>query len=219
MNPLPTKTELEQFFALQETDVIYDRYQLGDEYSKDALAAMEKVVLDREGYQLKKDTQNSNRLIAFFLILGGMTLAKFIVNISFEIFGIFSFLLALAFYFIMNFEDMRLSSYEKKIKKLREKKGMSEIVVSVADQDIEKLRNLVKHGHNIHKITEKGWTALMYAVRLNAIDIAEYLLQCGADLEYVSKDGISAEHLAKKNNLNDMLNLLYKYKKPMPQST
>jgi hypothetical protein len=197
-----------------EITEIYDLYQLGDEFTPEALKIMEKVALEKDGYTLKKETQGLNKYLAVPFVLLMILISEFIQQI-FKSLGLFITLTVYAigfgiYYFSKWIEISDLSEYERKVKKLRESEGMAEIIIAIADKDINKFNELFEMGRNIHKKTKNEWTALMYAVINDELEIAKILLANGSDANEKTKSGVSAKTLAAKNNLEEMKLLLEK---------
>jgi len=191
-----------------EITEIYDLYQLDDEFTPEALEIMEKVALEKDGYTLKKEKQGFNKYLAVPFVILMIFISEFMQQISKSL-GLFITLTVYAigfgiYYFSKWIENSDLSEYERKVKKLRESKGMTEIIIAITDKDFDKFNELIEMGRNIHKKTKDEWTALMYAVINNELGIVKILLANGSDANEKTKSGISAKTLAAKLNSEEM---------------
>lgn len=207
--------KFEEYLNSLEINEIYDLYQLDDEFTQEALEIMEKVALEKDGYTLKKEKQGLNKYLAVPFVILMIFISESMLQISKSL-GLFITLIVYAIGFVIYcfykwIENKDLSEYERKIKKLREKKGMSEIIVAISDKDLNKFSELLEMGRNIHKKTKGGWTSLMYAVRNNEIEIAKILLANGSDANEKTENGITAKVLANQHRLEGMTILLEKY--------
>lgn len=214
--------KFEEYLKSLEINEIYDMYQLGDEFTNEALEIMEKVALEKDGYKLRKEYENNStqKIInsapfKIFLVI----LLIFFTKLMEQIFKSMGLLFALILYsvgfggyhLLKWIEDRDLSEYERKVKKLREKKGMTEIIIAIADKDFKKFSELLEMGRNIHKKTKGGWTTLMYAVRNDELEITKILLANGIDINEKTENGITAKVLAHQHRLEEMKILLEKY--------
>ena len=78
------------------------------------------------------------------------------------------------------------------------KVGLNTLMVSAADGDLGRVKELMMSGSDVNSRSESGYTALMYAVRNDHIDIVQFLLSSGADAGAASAKGTTAIAIAKK---------------------
>jgi hypothetical protein len=206
--------KFEEYLKNLEINEIYDLYQLDDEFTQEALEIMERIALEKDGFKLKKENKMPKEYLVVILIIAIPIISKILTSIFVSLgqYGMALYSLGFAvIYFFHWLEHKDLNEYERKIKKLREKKGMSEIIVAITDKDFNKFNELLKLGRNIHKKTKDGWTSLMYAVQNNEIEIVKILIANGADANEKTKKNISAKTLAHENKFEEMRLLIEKY--------
>lgn len=88
-----------------------------------------------------------------------------------------------------------------------------DLLFAIKDDDLEMVEQCVNE-NTINAVTPTGRTPLMIAVARSgdeAIDIAKYLIDNGADVSYVSKDGKSALVIACESGCYEMVQLLVEY--------
>lgn len=76
----------------------------------------------------------------------------------------------------------------------RDKKGSplitQDMKTSVCSGNLKEVQNLLHRGVKVDTILSGGWTALMYSVYSGQIEVASYLLQQGADVDFCSAEGM-----------------------------
>jgi ankyrin repeat protein len=65
----------------------------------------------------------------------------------------------------------------------------------------------------IDAVDEEGKTALMFAVETGQIHLVKYLLDAGANVDVIDKNGLTALRMAKANYSEDIVELLRQHKK------
>lgn len=88
-----------------------------------------------------------------------------------------------------------------------------DLFFAIKDGDLEMVKQCV-NDNTINAVTPTGWTPLMIAATKSgntAIEIAEYLIDNGADVSYVSKDDKSALVVASESGRYEMVRLLVEY--------
>jgi len=88
-----------------------------------------------------------------------------------------------------------------------------DLLFAIQDGDLEMVKQCV-NDNTINAVTPTGWTPLMIAAAKSgntAIEIAEYLIDNGADVSYVSRDGKSALVVASESGHYEMVKLLVEY--------
>ena len=88
-----------------------------------------------------------------------------------------------------------------------------DLFFAIQDGDLEMVKQCV-NDNTINAVTPTGWTPLMIAAAKSgntAVEIAEYLIDNGADVSYVSKDGKSALVVASESGRYAMVKLLVEY--------
>jgi len=81
--------------------------------------------------------------------------------------------------------------------------------IAVKNNDIEKVRKLLDEGVSAEPKSKKGWTPLTIAVVRNKPEIADLLLERGADINTKNKSQ-TLLHLVARYGKNDMLEYLLK---------
>ena len=84
----------------------------------------------------------------------------------------------------------------------------AEMCRAARDGDVERIKRLVKAGHDVNQ--RDGWerTPLMCAASKGHTDCVEYLIQIGAQLELEDKDGHTALKLASQQGHDSTVKLL-----------
>lgn len=76
---------------------------------------------------------------------------------------------------------------------------------------LNKTTFLLENGADINSQDSLGDTALMYAIKFGSIENAKFLIKKGADIHIVNNYFETALDLAKKNELNEIIQILEKY--------
>ena len=90
----------------------------------------------------------------------------------------------------------------------------SNVINAARNDEWERLSKVVTQGVDVNQINTNywpdtyGWTALMFAANEGKLDIVKLLIDAGADIDYVSPMGATANSLAKANNHNDIIAVL-----------
>ena len=84
------------------------------------------------------------------------------------------------------------------------------LILFVEQNNINKVTELINANVNINLniINDKGYTALMIAIRKNFIDIVKLLINAGADLDIQDNEGDTALMMSARSNLIDIVKLL-----------
>lgn len=85
---------------------------------------------------------------------------------------------------------------------------VSEIHKFAKEKNIKVLLDIIQPDANIDISDIFGWTALMYAARENATDIAKLLINSGADINNRNKNSKTALDIARANKSEDVMKLL-----------
>lgn len=78
-------------------------------------------------------------------------------------------------------------------------KGVTELMITAAVGDIERVKDLINYGADVNAVTNNGLTALMYAAASGQSDSYRLLLQNHADPAAKSKNGMTAIEIGLKN--------------------
>ena len=93
---------------------------------------------------------------------------------------------------------IRATASTKEQRNEKAKVGLNTLMVSAADGDLGRVKELIMSGSDVNSRSESGNTALMYAVRNDHIDIVQFLLSSGADAGAASAKGTTAIAIAKE---------------------
>ena len=105
-------------------------------------------------------------------------------------------------------EDVRLRMVEQQ-RILTDSGYMSGIVSAAADNDILEVRQLLRSGIDVNTSTTDGeWTPLREAAYAGNTEMAELLIDSGADVNWVSAGGVTALAEAAESGNVDMVRLL-----------
>ncbi len=79
---------------------------------------------------------------------------------------------------------------------------------------IDAVKLLIEKGMDVNYAIEaenaKGFTALMFAVRWGKIDVIEYLISVGADVNVKDSEGVTPLSIAEEEKFTEIINLLIK---------
>ncbi len=81
------------------------------------------------------------------------------------------------------------------------------LVVAISKGDVETVKQFIENGTKVNKKLN-GLTPLMYAARYNKVEIIEYLLQKGADLDLTDSQGFTALKYAELSNAREAIAVL-----------
>jgi len=96
-------------------------------------------------------------------------------------------------------------------KRINATRNSLDIISAVKENDLNKVKQFYRDGYSLDTKDSNYYTALMLAIHLNYLPIADFLITHGADLD-IHIDGISALYLACKNERNyDILLKLIQY--------
>ena len=73
---------------------------------------------------------------------------------------------------------------------------MNDLICTVKEDNIRKVKKLIDEGVDINSVDESGYSSLMYAVKNKNEEIVKLLLKNGAKLDIIANDGMGAVTLA-----------------------
>lgn len=73
---------------------------------------------------------------------------------------------------------------------------INELCHAVWEENLEKVRKLVKSGINLNQHGKNGSSPLMQAAEMENVEVARFLIENGADVNYSGHEGATALHLA-----------------------
>ena len=79
--------------------------------------------------------------------------------------------------------------------------------VAISKGELETVKKYIEEGTKVNKKIN-GMTLLMYAARYNQVEIINYLLQQGAELNIVDSHGYTALKYAELSNAQDAIKIL-----------
>ncbi|MDX9814631.1 MAG: ankyrin repeat domain-containing protein [Sulfurimonas sp.] len=97
--------------------------------------------------------------------------------------------------------------------------GVSIFEMAITYDYLEFIKELVAKGVDVNATKRKSrFTPLMCAVCYGRVDVAKYLIECGADIKAIDQKGISVVDFARKLNKKSMLEML-EYDENAPKNT
>ncbi|TGM34796.1 ankyrin repeat domain-containing protein [Leptospira biflexa] len=97
---------------------------------------------------------------------------------------------------------------KKNIQEYQTHQSLPELHKAVIQSDYEKTKSLVESGVHLETIDTKGATALFYAIELNRINIARFLITKNANVNVSNFQGRPAALSAIKNNQFDLVKMM-----------
>ena len=79
-----------------------------------------------------------------------------------------------------------------------DEQGLTELMRAAANEDLQRVRELLDYGQDPNARSSIGTTALMYAARSGATDIVHALVEAGADVHARSTAGSTASQIAER---------------------
>lgn len=113
--------------------------------------------------------------------------------------------LAILFPLITSLKSDQPISYKKELDKPIDLNGTTMLMKAVQDNDVVRVKNLLKAGANPNTVDKFGETALIFATILDHPDIGKVLLDAKSDPNLKRKDGLSPTMIAANVNRSDML--------------
>ncbi len=98
----------------------------------------------------------------------------------------------------------------QKLSKEEQEKLNSELLEACEKGELNKVKDLLKRGADVHAKDNGDKTALMYASMSGHTDIVDLLINHGADVHAKDRDGSTALILASSNGHPDIVDLLKK---------
>ena len=210
-----------QMFANHESEYLLQKRALGDDLADDAHKAIEEIFAERGErlpprpsrpiFIVNAESPDSNAgskfktaallLVALLSIGATKAIAKTWIGV----------LISVCVVAYLSFESLRKRSLEPHERGLEEharkaeEEGLSELMTSAADGDLERVRELTSFGCEVNAKSPSGATALMYAVRNNQLAVAKFLVSAGADINTSSAKGSTALTIAKKFGHSDLV--------------
>lgn len=97
----------------------------------------------------------------------------------------------------------------------------NDIITPSSKNDIKRVRSIISRS-NANQVNEHGTSALMWCCQEGYLELAELLIQYGADINLINKYGYSALYLATRNEIfvscylnKIMLTLTFEIKKDL----
>lgn len=84
----------------------------------------------------------------------------------------------------------------------------SQLINKVKEGNIEACKQLLDESVDVNQQDEKGATALIYAVLNIDVAMVALLISQGADISIVTNKGLTANTIAKNNNMTNILKIL-----------
>jgi len=121
---------------------------------------------------------------------------------------------ALAFGLIASANSIEGNNLQNDLQKNTETSivDVSPFCQSISKNDIETVKKLIKMGVSVNKFSG-GKSPLMYAARYNRIEIIKLLVEKGADIRAVDKQGTSVTQYAERSGAVEAYELLKELRK------
>ncbi len=89
-----------------------------------------------------------------------------------------------------------------------QQKNTFPLVTAAAKGDLGSVKSYIKKGENVNQKNRARWTALAYAVKFNYMNVVEYLVEHGADVDLTVNTGETPLQVALKNGSFDIAKYL-----------
>ena len=190
--------------------VLIEKRALGDELSDEAHEAIKEIFIDRGEMlpakpskpvliEIEKKGDLALKVVGSIIFFIVMTVVARTVTHSWLLTPVAFLFVG---YFLFKYVRKELLPQEKRVSEdiaqVVKDESLSELMLTAANGDSERVKELVAFGADVNARGKSGTTALMYAARNNRTEIVDYLLSKGADLNAQSAKGSSAIILAKK---------------------
>lgn len=87
--------------------------------------------------------------------------------------------------------------------------GFTELMALTVKSDIVQIRNLINLGEDLNATDDKGYSALMYASSIGAVEAVKLLIEFGADKQIKTKQGNTAVYFANRNGHKEIEKILF----------
>ncbi len=200
-------------FSKMSSEYLLQRRALGDHLSDEAHAAIEAAFRERGEFLPPRPnspiyladpplpstrTRNTLRKIVWiFLMLVSAGFAKQIAPTWIGVL-ITAGLVVVALTVWLRKPNTNENRTAEDVAKQAARDGLDELMLSAANGNMERLRELVAYGRDVNVRSPTGATALMYAARNNHAECIRFLLSVGADPMLASDKGATALAIAEK---------------------
>ncbi len=205
-------------FADYASDYLLQKRALGDELSDEAHKAIEEIFAER-GEQLpprpskpiflaKPSASKAEHMLKLVAVLVLMAASIGVAKqLAHTWVGILISVCFVAYLVIASLRKRTLTPVQREAEENEKKakeEGLNELMVSAANGNLLRVKELVAFGIDVNTQSLSGTTPLMYAARNNHLPVAQFLLRAGADVRATSKNGSTATAIAKKFGFSEL---------------
>ncbi len=220
-------TTYKDMFADFTSEHLLEKRALGNDLSDEAHKAIEAIFAERgedlpprplRPVSISEPRASTGKSAGYFRSAGLILLGLMVMGISKQLAHTWvGVVIALCLGGYALFEWQRKSSLTPDERSAEENEqkveadGLNELMISAADGDLVRVKELVSFGADVNARSISGTTALMYAVRNNHIPVVQFLLSASADVNATSTKASTAISIARKFGHDELASLLEKY--------